>query len=121
MMWFQFIYWFRLFEFSTLYVRLITQTLRDMRWFFMIFVLVTMCFANTIYLLNLNRLKESTGEELFDETFPSYGYVNALLNQYMVALGEYSMDNYSPKHSAFSTTNDSFLVWMLFIFTTVFS
>jgi len=120
-MWFQFIYWFRLFEFSTLYVRLITQTLKDMKWFFLIFVMVTMCFANTIYILNLNRMQESNGEELYDETFPSYAYVNALLNQYMVTLGEYSTDNYSLTRSAFATKNDSYIVWMLFIFTTVFS
>ena len=79
-MWFQFIYWFRLFEFSTLYVRLIIQTLRDMKWFFFIFVLFTMCFANTIYILNLNRMQGSKDEELYDETFPAYAYLNAVLN-----------------------------------------
>ena len=42
LMWGQFIYWFRLFEFSTLYVRLIIQTVRDMKSFAMIFVFVTM-------------------------------------------------------------------------------
>ena len=79
-MWAQFIYWLRLFESTTLYVRLIIQTLKDMKMFFLIFVMITMCFANTIYILNLNRMQEAKGEELYDETFPAYGYINAVLN-----------------------------------------
>ena len=39
----------------------------------------------------------------------------------MVALGEYSTDSYSLTRSTFDTTNDSYIVWVLFIFTTVFS
>ena len=79
-MWFQFIYWFRLFDRTTLYVRLIVQTMYDMKWFFFIFVLVTMCFANAIYILNASRVQDSFGTELFDETFPSFAYVSAILN-----------------------------------------
>jgi len=39
----------------------------------------------------------------------------------MVALGEYGTDTYSPTRSTFDTTNDSYIVWTLFILTTVFS
>ena len=46
----------------------------------------------------------------------------------MVALGvgEYSIENYSPKSSAFGTTaftitNDSYLVWTLFFYATIFT
>ena len=80
LMWFQFIYWFRLFDRTTLYVRLITQTMRDMKWFFFIFILVTMCFANAIYILNASRMQDLFGTELYDETFPSFAYASAILN-----------------------------------------
>ena len=91
----------------------------DMKWFFFIFVLVTMCFANAIYILNSNRIQDSFGNELYEETFPSFGYVSAILNQYLVALGDWDTENYAISTSR-SPTN-SYLVWLLFVFTTVFS
>jgi len=100
-------------------VRLIVQTIYDMKWFFFIFVLVTMCFANAIYILNASRVQDSFGTELFDETFPSFAYVSAILNQYLVALGDWDTENY--KFSANHSSANSYLVWILFIFTTVFS
>ena len=118
-MWFQFIYWFRLFDRTTLYVRLIIQTIYDMKWFFFIFVLVTMCFANAIYILNASRMQDSFGTELFDETFPSFAYVSAILNQYLVALGDWDTENYAISTTRSST--NSYLVWLLFVFTTFFS
>jgi len=117
-MWFQFIYWFRLFDRTTLYVRLIVQTIYDMKWFFFIFVLVTMCFANAIYILNANRMQDSFGIGLFDETFPSFAYVSAILNQYLVALGDWDTENYEISGNR---SSNSYLVWILFIFTTFFS
>ena len=91
----------------------------DMKWFFFIFVLVTMCFANAIYILNASRMQDSFGNELYDETFPSFAYVSAILNQYLVALGDWDTEKYeiSGNHSS----SNSYLVWILFIFTTVFS
>lgn len=51
LMWANLIYWFRLFETTTLYIRLITQTISDMRAFLLIFILVTMMFGNAIFIM----------------------------------------------------------------------
>ena len=90
-----------------------------MKWFFFIFVLVTMCFANAIYILNANRMQDSFGNELYDETFPSFAYVSAILNQYLVALGDWDTEKY--EISANHNSSNSYLVWILFLFTTFFS
>ena len=54
-MWGQFIYWFRLFETTTLYIRLIRQTVNDILAFGFIFLLILLSGANLVYLLNMNR------------------------------------------------------------------
>ena len=71
-----------------------------------------MMFGNAIYILNSNRY---LSDPLYEEN-SSFGPINALLNQYLVAIGEFSLDNFSTNSS-----KDSLAVWLLFILATVFS
>ena len=64
LMWAQFIYWFRVFERTTLYIRLIRQTIIDILDFGFIFLLVLLAAANLMFLLNINRNQTEENDEL---------------------------------------------------------
>ena len=114
LMWAQFIYWFRVFERTTLYIRLIRQTIIDILDFGFIFLLVLLAAANLMFLLNINRNQTEENDELFDQWF-SNKFMSALLNTYLTSLGEFGFDNYSRE------TPNSYVAWTLFIFVTLFS
>jgi len=115
-MWANLIYWFRLFENTTLYIRLIAQTIDDMKQFLLIFVLVTAMFGNAIYAMNVNRRAVEAGVALFEDRFENLGFLSAFLNQYLVALGDFDFENYSSEYA-----NNAWIVWILFVFATMFS
>lgn len=51
-MWWKLLYWFRLFDTTSFYIRLITETMKDISFFVIILMTFLLCFANCIYLLN---------------------------------------------------------------------
>ena len=79
LMWIQFIYWFRLFETTTLYIRLIYQTIEDILAFLLIFVLVILTFSNLLYVLNTNRQQGEFGDALYPQAI-HVGFIDAILN-----------------------------------------
>ena len=80
-MWFNFIYWLRIFETTTFYFDLISQTVLDMLTFFNIFVLIVFAFGNSLYILNANRDSEVDDNALYDEYFTEgFGFLSAILN-----------------------------------------
>ena len=96
LMWFNFIYWLRIFERTTFYFDLIYQTVEDMFWFFTIYALIIFACGNAIYILNTNRRQGDLGDALYSESFSEgYGFFSAILNQFIVSIGQGELDNYS--------------------------
>ena len=114
-MWLKVFYWFRLFNATSFYIRLITETIYDISTFLIILVAFLFMFANCIYVLNLYR-KETDLEdsELFGNFFEGHSWLNSILNQYLLALGEFNMDAFS-ENGAGDKLPNSPLVWALFI------
>lgn len=54
-MWFKAFYWLRIFSGTSFYVRLIRDTLYDIRYFMILFILILLTFANAIMILNEGR------------------------------------------------------------------
>ena len=80
-MWFNFIYWLRIFETTTFYFDLISQTILDMLTFLNIFVLTVFAFGNSLYILNANRDREVDDNALYEEYFnEGFGFLSAILN-----------------------------------------
>ena len=80
-MWFNFIYWLRIFETTTFYFDLISQTILDMLTFFNIFVLIVFACGNSLYILNANRDSEVDDNALYEEYFTEgFGFLSAILN-----------------------------------------
>ena len=95
-LWWKLIYWFRLFESTSFYIRLIIDTISGIGYFFTIFLVLLLAFSNAIYILNSNRCDpdaenipadclDSDGNvvenELFEGTFNNKE-ASAFMNQY---------------------------------------
>ena len=88
LMWIKAFYWLRLFSETSFYVRLIRDTILDIKYFFILYVLILITFANALLILNQRR----SGE--IYQNFFSVNILNAIFNQYMLSLGEFDMDNF---------------------------
>ena len=54
-MWVNLLNWLRIFPSTIIYIRLLTQTLKEMVYFLGIFFLVVTMFGNVIFILNTHR------------------------------------------------------------------
>ena len=105
LMWFKAFYWLRLFKSTSFYVRLIRETLWDVRYFMILFLFILMTFGNALMILNEKR-EPQLFQNFFNLKFPS-----AVLNQYILSLGEFDTEN-------FESNGEDILVWLIFIGTT---
>ena len=82
--------WMRLFNETSFYILLIRQTMSDVGYFVLLIVISLMLFGIPIVMLNMNR----------DEDHPivtgdfSFWLPNMIVNQYLLALGEFSTDEF---------------------------
>ena len=86
LLWTKSFYWLRLFGPTSFFVRMILEVLKDIRVFMILFVLILMTFGNAMLIL-------SDGREtpLFKDYFETT-YLNVVLNQYELSLGEFDTD-----------------------------
>jgi len=87
-MWTKSFYWLRLFGPTSFFVRLIGDTLHDIRYFLILFVLILMTFGNAVLILSEGR------EDKLYRDYTSLEYFNVVLNQYELSLGEFDTENY---------------------------
>jgi len=99
--------WLRLFEQTAFYILLVEETMRDVSSFLILLTTALMMFGVPMVMLNLNRLEDNS---VVDEPFGFWG-INMLLNQYLLALGEFSYDN-------FANEPQSYMCYMFFVFAT---
>ena len=88
--------WLRLFEQTAFYIKLMQETLKDIRAFLILILTALATFGIPMIILNLNLDAES---QVVDDVF-GFWLVNMLLNQYLLALGEFSMDNFASNSQA---------------------
>ena len=103
-------YWLRLFDNTSFYVRLIVDTLFDIKYFLILFAMILMTFGNAIFILSKDR------EKSLYRDYVSIDYINVFLNQYEMALGSWDANKYIPGDEG----GDS-MAWILFIITTMFT
>ena len=58
--------------------------------FFLIFFIFIFMFGSALYILSMNRKAE---DEIVEEIFNSWLF-NTFINQYLLSLGEFGMDNF---------------------------
>ena len=105
LMWFKAFYWMRLFTATSFYVRLIRETIYDIRWFLILFIVILMTFGNTLLILG-----EGRADPIYTKFF-NVDFINVIMNQYLLSLGEFDTEN-------FVLEGSDVLVWVIFIATT---
>ena len=91
-MWIKVLDWCKLFQPTSFFIKLIVETIVDIRYFVIIFIVALMMFGVPMYILNLNR---GADDMVVDETFGGIWILNAFYNQYMLSLGEFAIDNFA--------------------------
>jgi hypothetical protein len=91
-LWIKVLDWCKLFGPTSFFIKLITETIYDIRYFMIIFTVALMMFGMPMYILQLNRTDENT---IVDTTFGSIWLLNAFYNQYMLSLGEFNIDSFN--------------------------
>ena len=102
--------WLRLFEKTAFYILLLGQTISDVSYFLILLLTALMMFGVPMIMLNLNRAEDKS---IVDDPFNSWVF-DMLLNQYLVLLGEFNLDN-------FANEPQSRLCYIFFIFATLIS
>lgn len=97
----------RLFSETAFYVKLIEETIYDIRYFLILFVTILMTFGNALMIMNSGRGEENA---LYSDVF-SINFINSIMNQYMLSLGEFDTENFGDK-------SEDPIIWILFITTT---
>ena len=89
LMWRKAFSWMRLNSEISVFVRLLRETIKDLGYFILVFVYLLFAFANMVLIMNQGR-----PVKIFSEFF-SYPYIDAVMNQYLLSLGEFeSLDSF---------------------------
>ena len=65
-MWVRVFYWYRLFTGTSFYMRLLVDTIYDLRFFLIILITFIMMFANVMLILNGTRESDPDANNLFE-------------------------------------------------------
>ena len=87
---FKLFYWLRLFENTAFYILLLKQTLKDIKIFIVLIFVALATFGIPMIILNFNRQEEN---KVVDGLF-SFWFLNMMINQYLLALGEFSIEKF---------------------------
>ena len=78
--------WMRIFSPTSFYIYLIQETIKRIAAFMLLMVVSLLIFGIPMIMLNLNRTDEKT--ELIEVIWP-FWLPNIIINQYLLALGEF--------------------------------
>ena len=90
-LWIKVLDWMQLFGPTSFFIKLITETIFDIQHFFFIFLVALFMFGVPMFILQLNRTEDNP---IVEEKFGSLWLLNAFYNQYMLALGEFTIDDF---------------------------
>ena len=110
-LWIKVLDWMQLFGPTSFFIKLITETILDIQHFFIIFLVALFMIGVPMYILQLNRGPDNA---IVEETFGNFWLLNAVYNQYMLALGEFTID-------AFDGEPQVYLCYAMFLGATFFT
>ena len=111
MMYIKLFYWLRLFESTAAFIRMLYEIIEDVKPFLTFLVIAIAMFANSMLLLDQNRrlLKADNEDGIISSIF-GIAFLDSYVRTYLVALGEFDIDNYEGPDSALS--------WIFFLLAT---
>jgi hypothetical protein len=103
-MWIKVFYWMRLYSSAAYYVKLITQTLSDVKLFLLLCLIIVFAFASLFFMLNVG-MDEHNRALIHYTGFP---LLDAVIAIYMFALGDFH-------YSGFINSEYDYLLWFSFL------
>ena len=70
-MWVNLITWLKVFEATTIFIRLIKDTMYDMRWFFFLYLVIVIWFSSMLYTINV-RKSSLYRDAVYDDEITGY-------------------------------------------------
>ena len=107
-MWCKAFYWLKLFSSTSFYIRLIIETLYDVRYFIILFIFILMTFGNAFLIMDQDR------EQKYVQDYFGVAVFNVLFDQYLLSLGEFNGDD----NDGYVATNADRLLLVVFIAST---
>ena len=107
MLWMKLFYWLRLFKPFSMFIRILSEIVKDIRVFSAMLFLCIAAFANVLMVLQDNR---PDGSPIYDDNV-GFGPADALIHAYLTGLGDFSKDGYSG--------GDEVAVWIFFLLATL--
>ena len=89
--WIKIFDWFRIFDATSFYIKLIMMTIADIMPFFFIFPVFLMTFGTALLILSTDR----GDDNMIIDNYVGNWVVNGLINQYLLSLGEFNIANFS--------------------------
>jgi len=99
-LWFQIVFWLRLFDNTAQYVSLVLRTVGAIFSFMIVMIMMMFAFGTATYILQLNRIYGGSGEDelLFRYQAGDYMYYSSIINQYLIVLGDFEGMNLNNKN-----------------------
>ena len=91
-MWSKFYDLLKLFSTTAFYIKLLDKTFGDTASFMILFFIALAMFGSSIFMLQSNQ-EYGKQEELIKPVFGNY-FIDLLLNQYLLGLGEFAFDEF---------------------------
>jgi len=85
-------YWLALIDKTSHFVKMVTESMHDVKWFLLMVFLCILSFANAIVILT--KLSSDEGDPIIDKKF-GIVYVDSVLSGYLLGLGEFETDGYN--------------------------
>jgi hypothetical protein len=82
-------YWMRFFDHTAHYVRLILDAMNEIKYFFVLFVIVLITFGLPIFVFSMDSYGVDSDDQLIIKAIPESRFLNTVIHMYMLALGEF--------------------------------
>ena len=110
LVWIKWFYWMRLFTATSFYIRLIGETVSDIKYFLILFFFITCTFASMVLVMEQGRPEN---EKIIANRIGSLP-IDAVVGQYLLALGEFNTYNYP-------MDGQDIAIWAIFLISTFFT
>ena len=107
LLWIKVFYWMRLFSEPAYFLRLITETIRDLKVFSCLVIIIFLAFSNFFFILNKNGIKDIN----YLNHYIGNHYIDAIIGMYFISLGEFKYDD-------FKKGPNCIMAWVFFLLAT---
>ena len=102
----------RVFERPAFFIHLIRKTVKGIRAFLLLLIIILLLFTNVLYVLNVsqNQTRYMDHLQLYPEELENQNAINAFLHFYLISLGEFVWDDYGNRGE-----KQKIFLWFIFL------